>query len=171
MNLPVSIPPFILDENYSKLTPKQGHKRYRYVTKKDFEMKFKEPIIPKNSTIHFMDNQDRIWAKIKHDTLIISKDYAWDGCTPKKWSLGIWWGTPDFKETILPSLVHDILCQFQDTEHFPFYRDYKHRLFKYMLEQQNFKLSELYFWGVEFGETYLSDKNYQVKSLMFDDVD
>lgn len=93
----------------------------------------------------------------KDGTIIVKKGYAWDGCSPKFSILDLFWvGTPDgaLKEekpiTYYASLVHDALGQFGDYIEMPFNRQQRDLIFKEMLEQNNFKLSWLYYQAVVF---------------------
>lgn len=58
----------------------------------------------------------KVIAEIKNGFLIIYAGYAWNGCSPKRYvgwpPFGMWVGTPDFEETIMASLGHDVLFQF-----------------------------------------------------------
>jgi hypothetical protein len=63
------------------------------------------------------------WVTIRSGTIMIAKDYAWDGCSPAYYfkPLKLWLGTPDGEilmnnkpVTYYASLVHDALCQFRD---------------------------------------------------------
>lgn len=68
------------------------------------------------------------WVTIRNSEIIISENYAWDGCSPTYklylgdlFPEGLWIGTWDGPKNIdsLPvtyyaALVHDVLCQFRD---------------------------------------------------------
>lgn len=78
----------------------------------------------RNERINFADSDNRVWATLTGDgTLTVMAGYMWNGCSPKWWAFGRWWGTPDPVCTRLASLVHDILYQFGKTTHFPFNRE------------------------------------------------
>lgn len=55
------------------------------------------------------------WLKVAtrdgYAQLTIPADYSWDGCSPKFYFLGRYWGTPDFQFTKRASLIHDALYQ------------------------------------------------------------
>ena len=163
MNKILSLPPFVEEIEYVEQTPSNGKHKYRFVTKNTIHIKFIKNFIPYNEELTFFDNKGQVWLKIKKNELIISKDYAWDGCTPKKW-WGGWWGTPDFKQTHLASLVHDVLLQFHQTEHFPLSRHDIDHIFKDILKHNRFILRGLYYIGVRIGSAIPSKKNNNVKS-------
>ncbi len=146
----VAVPTFDLGVQYTEQSPKDGHYKYRFVTLNDIEVTFNQDLVPENYKILFKDKQDRIWMTITDKKIIISKNYAWDGCTPKKW-WGVWWGTPDFRETIIASLVHDALIQFNNCDHFPFTRDEIDHIFKNILSHGNFTFTPIYYAGVRVG--------------------
>jgi hypothetical protein len=138
---------FIEGKNYVELSPKQGLNKYRFITLK--------PLIvhwcgycPPNVKISFRGQKNKEWLYMDEKHFIIMKDYAWDGCTPKKYVpvLG-WMGTKDTPETILPSLIHDVFCQFIDTEHFPFNRKVNNDIFLHLLERNEFRFARLYYNG------------------------
>lgn len=54
------------------------------------------------------------WVTIHNGQMIVNKDYAWDGCSPKVKMVGVVVGVPDgkFDECKFPSLIHDVFCQF-----------------------------------------------------------
>jgi hypothetical protein len=157
-----SIPFFERDIHFEEYSPKKGGYRYRYVTIKDTVFTFTESLIPSGQKILFKDSKGRVWMTITSYKIIISKNYAWDGCTPKKW-WGIWWGTPDFESTILASLLHDVLIQFYKTTHNPFNRYVIDIYFKYIMDEHNFILSDIYYFGSRVGSMF-PDKNYNVTS-------
>lgn len=80
---------------------------------------------------NFLDvNFESRWLTIDNGTIVIPKDYAWDGCSPsfklpsKIFPNGYWFGTPegplgtDGKPvTYIASLVHDALCQYRPELH------------------------------------------------------
>jgi len=165
MNYPEIIPPFNKSIQYKELNPKVGGYTYRFKTLQDIEIFFIHPFISRGNVISFSDKNDKIWLKITPYSIIISKDYAWDGCTPKRW-WGIWWGSPDFEDTRLASLVHDALLQFHKTKHFPISRNEIDYIFKIILEKNDFILSELYYSGVKFGTKHPSKTDNSLKSTL-----
>lgn len=163
MNLVLSLPSFEKGEDFKELSPLDGSYVYRFVTIREIKLYMVHPILPKNQELIFLDKKGRIWLRIKNNEIIISKDYAWDGCTPKKW-WGGWWGTPDFKKTHLASLVHDALLQFHQTDHFPLSRYQIDNIFKNILYIKKFILADLYYTGVRIGSQISTKKNNNVYS-------
>jgi hypothetical protein len=162
MNTIEFLPDFVKGEHYREYTPKEGGYRYRFIVIQDIELKFIHPLVPTGHKIEFKDAKGRVWMTITSHKIVVSKNYAWDGCTPKKW-WGIWWGTPDFKDTIFASLIHDVLLQFQHTKHSPFNRYEIDQIFKYILKENDFILTGVYYMGVRIG-SMTPDKKYNVKS-------
>ena len=162
MNIIELFPEFEKNIHYKEYSPLEGGYKYRFVTIHDIEFRFLHRIIPRGQKILFKDAKGKIWMTIFSNKVIISKGYAWDGCTPKKW-WGIWWGVPDFKKTALASLLHDALIQFQHTKHSQFNRYEIDNYFKFILKDNEFVLSELYYIGVRIGSKF-SDKKYNVYS-------
>jgi len=160
-----TLPPFNKEEQYRELSPEEGNYIYRFVTLKDIELHFTNNLIPKGNILLFMDNSNRVWMEITSNIITISNNYAWNGCSPKKWN-GIWWGTPDFEDTIMASLVHDCLLQFLNTKHFPFSRLDCDNIFKHILQKNDFCLDELYYLGVRVASEFLSHKKYNTKSML-----
>jgi hypothetical protein len=165
MDIIDSLPKFDIGVEYRELPPKDGKYKYKFVTIKDIEIVFINSIIPKGYSISFLDCNGKVWMKMTSHTVIISKDYAWNGCSPKKW-WGIWWGTPDFEDTIIASLVHDCLLQFSNTKHFPFSRIQCDNIFKNILHKNQFELEELFYIGVRIGSTMLPHKEYPCESVL-----
>jgi hypothetical protein len=165
MNYPISIPTFKRGHQFKELSPKDGNYRNRYVTTEYIELFFEKPIIGPNEKITFGDDKGNVWLTITHKSIIISKDYAWNGCSPKKW-WGFWWGTPDFEKTIIASLVHDALTQFVNTEHFPFTQYECDNIFKNILHQNNSKVEYIYYIGVRIGSNVIPNKKYIGKSVL-----
>lgn len=158
MNNPKLLPAFKLGEQYIERSPKEANFKYRFLLKEDIEVHFTHPLVDEKYEIEFKDPAGNRWMKMSGTSLIIFKDYAWDGCTPKKW-WGAWWGTPDFKKTALASLVHDVLIQFFKTNHFPFSRVDVDKVFKHILHYNRFILYPIYYAGVRIG-TQFPDKDY-----------
>jgi hypothetical protein len=142
MNSIESLPDFVKGSHYREYTPREGGYRYRYVTTEDIEIMFIHPLVYRGYKIDFKDLDGRIWMSIYPHKIVISKNYAWDGCTPKRW-WGIWWGVPDFKETVLASLIHDALLQFENTKHSPFGRYEIDNYFKFRKKTIRSKLANI----------------------------
>lgn len=149
--------------DYKELSPKDGKYKYKFVTLKDINIEFSDSLGLRNSKLIFKDSKDRIWLTIIENKIVISKNYAWDGCTPKKW-WGIWWGSPDFEKTILASLIHDVLLQFHQTDHFPISRYDIDLIFKEIMNHYNFIGKSIYYLGARFGSVFLSSKHKNVYS-------
>ena len=62
--------------------------------------------------IRLVDGNGVTWAKVTPTSITILKNYAWNGCSPKAAFCRRFWGTPDFENTRLASMVHDVLYQF-----------------------------------------------------------
>ena len=109
-------------------------------------------------TITFGGAQSQAWWLMitMHGLIVINKNYAWDGCSPKFELLGHVIGTPDGgikSDTRLPvtydaSLVHDALCQFADDPKMPFSRAEIDALFYSILKRDGFQFAGLYYAGV-----------------------
>lgn len=165
----LSLPTFISGEHYRELSPDEGKDKYRYTTLKPITTKWSGYCQP-NITISFRDNNNHEWMRMTNEEFTIQPNYYWDGCTPKRHINPFGWvGTPDFKQTVLASLIHDAFCQFADTEHFPFSHETTNKIFYEILKRHNFKLSDLYYSGVSlwtlFGQ---NEKNYNVYSKLVD---
>tara|TARA_B100001094_G_scaffold333468_1_gene413030 strand:+ start:17934 stop:18371 length:438 start_codon:yes stop_codon:yes gene_type:complete len=94
------------------------------------------------------------WFTIEKGTLTIHKNYAWDGCSPKMYILGVGTlGTPDGALrygrpwTYHASLVHDVLCQFRYD--LPFTKRQVIEVFYDQLHALRFPLRRLYVWVVK----------------------
>lgn len=131
-------------------------RRYLYKLKEDFS--FKSEIVSKQleKDLEFPPGCHKTRLEIKKDgKIIVKKDYAWDGCSPKFNILDLFWvGTPDGAideekpATYYASLVHDALGQFCHKNDYPFDRNQRDRIFKEMLDNRNFKLSWIYYQAV-----------------------
>lgn len=109
--------------------------------------------------ISFRDGKNVEWAHIYRDLLSISKDYAWNGASPKWWVplLG-WVGTPDPEATRMATLVHDVLYQFINTEHFPLNVEESNMIFYQIMRAHDFRFSNTYFGAVQdFGKRFADD--------------
>lgn len=101
--------------NYRELHPiKEGKRLWRYVTTATVDL----PLYGagKNHPTCILFANGKKIAQIANGWLSIYEGYAWNGCSPKKYigwpPVGKWIGTPDFPETRLASLGHDVLFQF-----------------------------------------------------------
>lgn len=94
-------------------------------------------------------------------TLIIRKDYSWDGCTPKfnvgNRMLGVWDGLFNLnfhqQDTYNASMVHDVLCQFR-SQH-PLRREDVDKIFLYMLQRDKFALAWVYYLAVKYVGSFI----------------
>lgn len=163
MNKPEAIPEFTLGEHFIQLRPNSGNHDYRFLLIEDLEIPFLCPLLPKGQHVLFKDKGGTTWMEMTRKSIIIHKGYAWDGCTPKKW-LGIWWGVPDFPDTIMASLVHDSLIQFSETKHFTLSRFEIDNIFKEILKLNQFTLYQIYYLGARFGSRFFKSKYKNIKS-------
>ncbi len=128
--------------------------KYIFKLEEDYYFKSKKVLTEEVLTrlkedLKFPDQDDKTRLEIKLDgTIIVKKDYAWDGCSPKLNVLDLFWvGTPDGALnqnkpiTYYASLVHDALGQFakKEPERMPFNRKERDLIFKEMLEGFAFK--------------------------------
>lgn len=169
----ISLPSFIKNVDYKEYSPNDKHGKYRFVTLVPITICIKNrTLLPRNFKLQFMDSSGKKWMTITRFSITIFEGYAWDGCTPKRNFFNHWWGTPDFPETILASLFHDALRQFESTEHFPFSREIQDDIFFYILKEQNFKLAFLYLMGVNIGSFIFPKRSsYGVSSLKISIID
>lgn len=113
----------------------------------------------------FRDDQGIIRLIINPDgSIIVKKDYAWDGCSPKFKLFG--WllvGTPDgapnpstgYPYTYFASCIHDALCQFEDHPDMPFSRSQIDYIFYQRLVRDEFPAALLYYKALRiFGGLY-----------------
>lgn len=140
------IPEFILGKQFVELPNKHGAKyRFKYNQKETII------VLKKHTGLYasFYDAKGREWLRIEDNLLIILYDYAWNGCSPKRCRFGVWVGTPDTKKNILASGVHDPLCQFINTIHFPFTKQEVDIIFLEILRLSEFLLADQYYWFVD----------------------
>lgn len=98
---------------------------------------------PPGDYYRYHDEKGRDWLLVFYDEpyklrLVIVPNYAWDGATM----------APDYPEVILPSLLHDALCQFRKTPGFPFTKKQVDGLFLESMRKQGFCLAEVYYAAV-----------------------
>jgi hypothetical protein len=101
--------------NYRELHPiKEGKRKWRYVTTATVDLRL-YGLGTMHPPCELYANGKKI-ARILDGWLSIFEGYAWNGCSPKRYigwhPFGKWIGTPDFPETRLASLGHDVLFQF-----------------------------------------------------------
>lgn len=136
---------------YRKLLPvTEGNRKYRFRTINEISKKLIGPI-SKHPTVYFRDGKGKCWAWVLDGYIHISAGYAWNGCSPKKYigsdRFGFWVGTPDFKETILASLIHDVLFQFSFLGKYTM--EEANMMFYSIMEEEEFPLAEIYFAAVQ----------------------
>lgn len=166
MTNPVQIPDFEIEKDYTEIN---SSRKYRFQTLRDITINFKHPLIQRGTKMIFKDVKDKTWMVMEPFHVTISKDYCWDGCSPKWKVMGKWVGTPDFPETALASLVHDAFYQFESTDNFPLSREERDNIFYTILEESRFEWRLWYTMGANFGSTFFSkSKNNNVFSLVVD---
>lgn len=141
---------------------------YRFILLQPISINLEQLCLNKK-TISFRDKKGKEWACIIGDRLLIHSRYAWNGASPKKWLFGRWIGTPDFEETRLATLIHDVFFQFLRTENFPLSIESCNRIFLDIMKARKFKLANTYFGAViDFGERfagkYPPDGEYSIVS-------
>lgn len=111
------LPPFEKGVHYRELSPKEGGRRWRFVTLVDvtFEVDFHH-----RGSYLFVDHLDRPFARIDGRKWTMLAGYAWNGASPKRWVPVFGWiGTPDPVETHAGTGLHDSLGQASTAPHFP----------------------------------------------------
>lgn len=111
-----------------------------------------------------IDAQGRVWFTIRNNRMRMSQAYAWNGSSPKRYWLGLFWGTPDFSATILPTLWHDVFFQFSYALRHYVTMIQVNDLFHYDLRVNRFIAADLWHDAVvEFGHKYwgIQDDNVQ----------
>lgn len=118
--------------HYRQLHPtKEGNRRWRFTTLRGTRLNLRGIT---ERTIYFHDRNGKVWGRIDRFGIYVEEGYSWNGCSPKRWIWPFGWvGTPDFKSTILASLIHDILYQFACTEHFPLHRSEVDAIFYHII--------------------------------------
>jgi len=147
----MSIPTFKESKHFVRLPHDRWISTYRFKTIKDIEIGLRSAILLLNEKIVFKDCKNKERLTLYPYAIKIHADYAWDGCSPKLSLMGRWIGTPDFKPTILASLVHDALIQFHLKPNFPLNREQCDVIFGEILNEQEFALSGVYYLGVQIG--------------------
>lgn len=163
----IILPPFFEGIHYRELSPKEGREKYKYITLEPITLCFKNRrLVPRDVKLQFNKIGGPKLMVINPYSITIFPGYMWNGCSPKLLLFKHWFGTPDFKETIIASLFHDALRQFESTAHFPFSRVTQDTIFFTILKEQNFKFATLYLFGVNVGSVILPKKSRRtVESL------
>lgn len=119
---PTSHPSFHRDFHFRELSHTEGRNIYRFQTLRHLRFSIRGLVNEKN-VITFHDATGRQWLQLDRFGALVSENYAWNGCSPKRWLPLIGWtGTPDFTSTLAASLLHDTFYQFHATAHFPLHR-------------------------------------------------
>lgn len=108
------------------------HKKYKYVLTSDFKIKLNRGWRGK----YRLKANGKVRAVLNDDILTILSGYAWDGCTM----------APDFAETMIASLLHDLLFQFGALDLWTFSES--NEIFFIQLKQEKFKLALVYYKAV-----------------------
>lgn len=148
------LPPFRLGEHYRELSPEEGKRRWRWESAATISVEL--DFAGWSEEIAFLDGRNIERGSLIGNRLEIRERYAWNGCSPKRWVplLG-WIGTPDTPDNLLGSFLHDFLCQFVDTRHFPFSRAQVDELFGDVLRKSGFAWAGLYSGAVkDFGPLF-----------------
>jgi hypothetical protein len=147
------IPAFRLGEHFRELSPEEGKRRWRWKTTAPVTIKLAFDL---GEEIAFIDGRGIERGRLLGNRLKIHAGYAWNGCSPKRWVPVLGWiGTPDTADNLLGSFVHDFLCQFVETPHFPFSRDQVDDAFGAILRRSGFKWAGLYAGAVkDFGPLF-----------------
>lgn len=139
-----------LGRHYKKILTKKIFSKWCYQTLIQITFVYNFPV---EKTFLFKDEKGVIWAELSPTYLKIYPRYAWNGCSPKGVFFGICLGTPDFNKTMLASLIHDILTQF-DPKGKIIPRKTQDRIFKEILTFSKFKLRGLYYSGARVGSIF-----------------
>lgn len=112
----------------------------------------------------FYDQKQKLRLVTDGNKILITTNYAWDGCSPcvKVWDKFI--GTPTPESTVLASLVHDCLCQFLSSSCLSKKINKKDvdDIFHGIMLQNRFKYADVYFEAVRiFGGVYHALGNWK----------
>lgn len=138
-----TLPPFHKGDHYEPTPASQWWFRLRRNITVDLNL-------PLHGSVSFRDSSCREWARLDDDALTIRAGYSWDGATC----------APNFKVVMLPSLIHDVLYQFLQTDAMRDRIDRKTAdlLFYHAMKAQGFILRGPYYHAVrKFGHLYLRD--------------
>lgn len=159
------LPNFDRNIHFRELDPRKDGAEYKFALNRKIKFIFKKNLVDSSKSYYFLDTKGRCWMRILNNSVIINKDYAWNGCSPKKW-FGIWWGSPDFEKTIVASLIHDCLLQFHKTQHFPLTRKEVDHTFKEALKLKRFKFRGLFYFGVRMASKLFPRHKYDAYSSL-----
>lgn len=120
--------------------------KYKYTLNKNFTVYL--PELKHIAYAIYKDKSGKLWGYIRHGTLTIFAEYAWNGCSPKFKLLGKEIGTPDGKndECKFPSLVHDFIYQFKIGT-----RAVADSIFQRLCNEYKWQYASLYYTGVRLG--------------------
>jgi hypothetical protein len=112
--------------DWRELSPAEGRRRWRFEANR-FAVTLDLPL---TETISFHDRDGREWARFTGPVFSISRQYWFNGNSPKVWLPCFGWvGTPDVRGdvsgaggNIFAAGIHDAMGQFRDTQHFPLSR-------------------------------------------------
>lgn len=147
------LPAFRLGEHFRELSPEEGKRRWRWKTTVPVVVRL---AIDLDEEIAFMDARGIERGRLCGPRLKIHGGYAWNGCSPKRWVPVLGWiGTPDTPDNLLGSFIHDFMCQFVETRHFPLSRDHVDGIFLALLRRSGFRWAGLYHGAVrDFGPLF-----------------
>jgi hypothetical protein len=147
----MKLPPFRLGLEYAELHPDTGHRRWRWMLKKDIHIRLPTRL----PDCSFQDAQGREWLQHDIGWRILRAGYWWNGCSPKRWlPLVGWVGTPDTPRNLLASCIHDAAYQFSGTPHWPTPREFEDQLFRDILRASGFRLTGAWYGAVkDFGSS------------------
>jgi hypothetical protein len=156
---------------FRKLHPtKEGKRVYRFLTTTIVRQKLYGDLAKhKDSTFYDYKYAPRMW--IRKGYIYINSSYAWNGCSPKRYigwpPVGKWVGTPDFDDTIIPSLIHDALFQFSKIGSYTI--DQANWQFYQMLLDRGFALAEQYYDAVDIFGAKFWGKDPQTVRIEYDE--
>ncbi len=152
-----SLPPYRIGDHCKEL---QGYRGAVWRFRNNFDAKI---ILSFNTGIYcdFYDKVGNNWISIYGCEIIVRAGYAWNGCSPKKFILGRWIGTPDTQTNIIASLFHDALVQFINVPEFTLSKEQVDLIFYHIMEKRGFLLACQYYCAVvRFGKYEKTDGEY-----------
>lgn len=157
----------MIDPEFRRLHPiKEGNRKYRFTLTRDVKVRLTGSLVS-HPDCDFIGSDGRVWASIINGCLTVKAEYSWNGCNPKTYvgigRLGKWVGTPDFPQTIMASLYHDVFFQFSYPAQ---YELYDVNLFFYRcLCKEDFVLADQYYFFVrKYGHLYFRrDQTVNIK--------
>ena len=169
---PDLLPKFIHGQHYRDLDPvAEGHKRWRFKTTRGMRLPIKQMAnILGDSIVFYHDAEGRIRGRHDRFGVYINEDYAWNGCSPKRWVWPLGWlGVPDFEDTRLASLFHDFHYQFARTEHFILHRSEADATFYHCIDMAGSpRIADIYHDAVVKYGSWVNKKHNRVFSTRRD---